>query len=127
MRKFSRRDAAILAIACLFAVASNIHRLKATIVVYPTALRASQVVTSGTPVTALQAGDSYNGCYIQNDPNASTNLVIDPVNTASHSSPSGTASIIAPGFFWNCPAGVTGSTVTVDAFDSGHNFYGTKF
>lgn len=92
----------------------------------PTALDAAQVTTGGTAVVVIKPGEVYNGCYIQNPASATTNLIIDPVNTASSSAPASTASIIAPGNSWTCPGAVQ-NTVTVVSSDSAHPFYGVKF
>jgi len=91
-----------------------------------TALNATSVTTAGTAVTAILASSVFNGCYIQNDPSSGTNLVVDPVNTASHTSPSSTASFIPPGGTWYCPMGIVGQ-VTVDSYDNNHKFYGVKW
>jgi hypothetical protein len=97
-----------------------------SIVTGPVALDATSVVTAGTPVTAVKPNTAFNGCYIQNDPSATTNLYIDPVNTANHSSPSSTVSIIIPGGSWNCPYNAQ-TTVTIDTSDNNHKFYGIKY
>lgn len=93
-----------------------------------TPLNASQVVTSGTPVVAILAGPGivFNGCWIQNDPNATTYIVVDSGHTASAANPSPTASFVFPGDKWTCPGALV-NKVTVDAPDNGHKFYGTIY
>lgn len=92
----------------------------------PVGLDATSVTTSGTAVVAVKKNTAFNGCYIQNDPAATTNLVIDPVNTANHTNPSSTASFIPPGISWSCPYN-TQNDVSVDTYDNTHKFYGIKY
>lgn len=114
----------IIIVIVVFAYSFSIKA--APTVTSPSALDATQVVTGGTAVTAIVQGTVFNGCYIQNDPAATTNLVIDPVNVANSTTPSSTASIIGPGLSWNCPAATNGR-VSVVTSDSTHKFYGVKF
>jgi hypothetical protein len=95
-------------------------------VITPTALDAVQVTIAGMAVTAIVAGTVYNGCYIQNDPNATTSLVVDPVNTANYTTPASTASFVLPGGVYICPGSVS-TAVTVNSSDSTHKFYGVKY
>lgn len=120
-----------ITLGCLFTTVAIVFAYSFSIkaaptVTGPTALDATQVVTGGTAVTAVVAGTIFNGCYIQNDPLATTNLIIDPVNIASSASPTSTASFIPPGQSWNCPA-ASASRISVVTSDSAHKFYGVKF
>lgn len=96
-------------------------------VVGMTALDASSVTTAGTPVTAVAANTSYSGCYITNDPLSTTNIVVDALHVANHTTPSATASILTPNQTYICPGGMGGLTVTVDSSDNAHKFYGAKY
>jgi hypothetical protein len=106
---------------CLLAF--NVHSAPVT---SPSALETTKVTTSGTPVIAVTGGTAFNGCYIQNDPAATTNLVVDPVNIANHTTPASTAAFLRPGDTWNCPYNSV-INITVDSYDSNHLFYGFKY
>lgn len=101
-------------------------KVKASFVTGPTALDATSVTTAGTAVTAIKASSLYNGCWIQNDWNATTSIIIDAVGTANHTTPSSTASSVPPGGVWNCP-GASVVAVTIDSSDNTHKFYGVKY
>ena len=96
------------------------------VVVGQTALATTQVVTSGTPVVAAPSGTVFTGCWIMNDPAATTNLVVDTINTANKTTPSSTASILAPGQTYYCPGGLL-VAITVDSLDNNHKFYGARW
>jgi hypothetical protein len=79
---------------------------------------------SGTIVAAV--GTVFRGCWIENDPSSTNNLVVDGPNTANVTTPSSTAAILAPGQTYYCPGGSVYS-ITVDAADTGHKIYGRKW
>lgn len=89
-------------------------------------LDTTQVVTAGTPVTAAAAGTVFKGCWIQNDPSRTTNIVVDTINVANFLSPSSTAATLLPGQVYNCPGGLA-TAVTVDSGDNNHKFFGVKY
>lgn len=93
----------------------------------PTVLLQTQVATSGIPVTAIAAFTIQNGCWIQNDPSATTDLVVDIVNVANHTTPSPSAAFVHPGSTLVCPSGSSTLAVTIDAFDNGHKFFGVVY
>lgn len=90
------------------------------------ALDTSQVVTSGTPVVAAKGGTVFRGCWIMNDPNSSTNIIVDDINVANHTTPAPTAVILQPGQTYVCPGGQM-NDITIDSFDNAHKFYGRKW
>lgn len=89
-------------------------------------LDTAQVTTSGTPVVAAAAGTVFSGCWIQNDPSSTTNLIVDSVGTANKTTPTSTSAILTPGQTFYCPGGIT-TAITVDALDNAHKFYGQKW
>lgn len=90
------------------------------------ALDTAQVTTSGTPVVAAATGTVFSGCWIQNDPASTSNLIVDSIGVASKTTPTSTAVILAPGQTFYCPGGLI-YTITVDSFDNNHKFYGQKW
>lgn len=89
-------------------------------------LDAATVGTPGSGTIVAAKGTVFRGCWIENDPAATGNLVVDGPSTASNSSPSSTAAILAPGQTYYCPGG-SSYAITVDASDSGHKVYGRKW
>lgn len=94
----------------------------------PVALDATSVVTGGTAVNAVLAtADGYfNGCWIQNDPLATTLLIVDCVGVANSGVPRSTSSFLQPGQTWTSPGKIV-HNISVVSSDSAHKFYGVKY
>jgi hypothetical protein len=81
---------------------------------------ANFVAVGGTPVVAFSSNTLVNGCWIKNPPNASANLLVDPVN-ATPSATNGTTSVLVPGQLWVSPGALTGAIYVVSS-DNNHYF-----
>lgn len=122
MRKFP------ILLAALLGTLVSTHFLGAQTPTYvtPQILLQSQVTTPGVAVTAIAALSVVTGCWIQNDPNSTTNLIVDNISVANHVTPSSSASILPPGASWSCP-GNGKFPVTVDSSDVNHKFFGEVY
>lgn len=80
------------------------------------------VTTGGTAVAALTTGHKTAGGWIQNPPNATVNLCINEIGTASGTTSSGDTTCIIPGQTYNLIA--SGGAVSVIASDSSHAYSG---
>ena len=86
------------------------------------ALDISTVTTGGTAVTALNSGHRTAGGWLQNPPNATINLCINEIGTASGTTSAGSTTCIQPGQSYTlAPAA---GAVSVISSDSSHPFSG---
>lgn len=86
------------------------------------ALDVSTVTTGGTAVTALTAGHRTAGGFLQNPPNATINLCINEIGTASGTTSAASTTCIVPGqAYYLVPAA---GAVSVISSDSAHPFSG---
>jgi hypothetical protein len=86
------------------------------------ALDISTVTTGGTAVTALNAGHRTAGGWLQNPPNATINLCINEIGTASGTTSAASTTCIQPGQSYTlAPAA---GAVSVISSDSSHPFSG---
>lgn len=80
------------------------------------------VTTGGTAVTAISSGHRTAGGWIQNPSNATVNLCINEIGTATGTTSSGDTTCIIPGQTYNIiPAA---GNVSVISSDSSHAFSG---
>jgi hypothetical protein len=88
-------------------------------------LRISTVTTGGTAVTALNAGDRTAGGWLANPSNATINMCINEVATASGTTSAGSLWCIVPGQTYTlAPAA---GAVSVITSDSAHPFSGMGY
>jgi hypothetical protein len=80
------------------------------------------VTTGGTAVAALTAGHKTAGGWIQNPSNATINLCINEIGTATGTTSSGDTTCIIPGQTYNLIP--SGGAVSVISSDSSHPFAG---
>jgi len=88
-------------------------------------LDAKSVVTGGTAVTALVAGNRTAGGFVQNPPNATSNLCVNEIGAAGTASSGDTVCVVpGQGYVITASAGA----VTINAADTGHAYagYGLK-
>jgi hypothetical protein len=86
------------------------------------ALDIATVTTGGTAVNALSAGHATAGGFIKNPENATQNLGINQITTASGTTSNGSTFFIVPGETF--PLAASGNAVSVISSDSSHPFAG---
>lgn len=87
-----------------------------------TPLTVATVTTGGTAVTALTAGQRSAGGWLQNPSNATINLCIAEVGTASGTTSAGNTTCIIPGQGYSLTP--SPMSVSVISSDSAHPFSG---
>jgi hypothetical protein len=85
-------------------------------------LDVATVTTGGTAVNALSAAHRSAGGWLQNPPNATINLCINEIGTASGTTSAGSTTCIAPGQTYLLAP--TAGAVSVISSDSSHPFSG---
>lgn len=85
-------------------------------------LDVATVTTGGTPVTALAAGHRNAGGWLFNPNNATVNLCINEIGTASGTTSSGNTTCIVPGQTYNLAPST--NAVSVVTSDANHPFSG---
>lgn len=88
-------------------------------------LDVATVTTGGTAVTALTAGHRAAGGWIKNPENASVNLGINEIGTASGTTSAANTTFIVPGQTYSLAP--SGNAVSVITSDSSHPFSGMGF
>lgn len=91
----------------------------------PVTLDVKTVTTGGTAVTALTSGHKSAGGWIQNPSNATINLCINEISTASGTTSSGDTTCIIPGQTYNLVP--SSGAVSVISSDNTHPFSGYGF
>jgi len=117
----------VLALLALAATSGPLHAatvtVPGTLTIVP--LDVSTVTTGGTAVTALAAGERAAGGWIQNPIDATVNLCINEVGTASGTTSAGSTTCIVPGAIYTLAPAI--GPVSVISSDSAHAFSGYGF
>lgn len=105
---------------CWFSYGAAVPVAPGSVTIVP--LDASTVVTGGTAVTALAAGNAAKGGFLQNPIGAAQALCINQVGTASGTTSAGDTTCIQPGQSYNLIP--SPNAVSVISSDSSHAFSG---